>query len=235
MSKPPILITFFHHSCVAVEIESSYFLFDYFPREPFKTIPFPEGKKIYIFSSHGHHDHYNTSIFKENFAPSPVTYVLSDDIQGAPKDKTILWVNPHNTYHIDDLAIRTFGSTDLGVSFLVSVNSLHVFHSGDLNWWHWKHFSKKDQELEKITYQNEIRRLPNSLIDLAFVPVDPRLGEASHLAANYFIEQLNPRYLVPIHLQVDFKEMKSYAQAFDPEGSRVLIFEKAGEKKKLQF
>jgi len=84
-----------------------------------------------------------------------------------------------------------------------------------------------------VSYQDQIKKLPKNSIDLAFVPVDPRLGEASHLAATYFIEQIRPGYLVPIHLQVDFEEMKAFAQTVNPKDSKVLTFEKTGEKKEL--
>ncbi len=235
MNKPSLFVTFFHHSCVAVETGSTYLLFDYFPSEPYISIPFPKDKKIYIFASHGHGDHFHPSIFQGDFAPGPITYVLSDDIQGAPKGESIIWVKPHETYQLDDLTIQTFGSTDLGVSFLVNVKDSQVFHSGDLNWWHWKHFSNEENALERLNYQSEVNKLPTGSIDLAFVPVDPRLGEASHLAANYFIEQVRPKYLVPIHLQVGFEEMKAFSKTVDPEVCRILTFKRQGEKKELQL
>ncbi|MEW6622421.1 MAG: MBL fold metallo-hydrolase [Bacillota bacterium] len=232
-SNMPIHVTFFYHSCVAVETSSAHLLFDFYPRKPFIPIPFPDGKKIYIFSSHGHGDHFHPYIFEENFAHSPVHYVLSDDIKTRPQGKSILWVKPHQTYNLDDLTIKTFGSTDAGVSFLVKVNGFQLFHSGDLNWWHWKHFTKEEQEAERVNYQKEVKQLAKYSIDLAFVPVDPRLGDASHLAAHYFIEQVRPRYLVPIHLQVDFEQMKTFAQTVDPAHCHVLTFERVGDRKEL--
>ena len=233
MNRSSISITFFYHSCVAVENAGAYLLFDYFLRKPTVKIPFPNNKKIYILSSHGHHDHYSSDIFNDDFAPSSASYVLSNDIKDVPKNKPILWVEPYQTYTLDDLTIKTFGTTDVGVSFLVDIDGFQLFHSGDLNWWHWENFSKEKQELERIDFQNEIAKLPKDPLDLAFVPVDPRLGNASYLAAHYFIDKLRPKYFVPIHLHTNFQVMKDFSQTVDPAHSNVLTFEEIGEAKSL--
>ena len=53
-------ITYINHSCFSVELDNCILLFDYFDG----SIPkFDNNKKIYVFSSHSHHDHYNKSIF----------------------------------------------------------------------------------------------------------------------------------------------------------------------------
>jgi len=233
MNKPSISVTFFYHSCVAVESAEAFLLFDYFSKESTVKIPFPNNKKIYIFSSHGHSDHYSPYIFNDDFVPDPASYILSNDIEDAPKDKSILWVKPYQTYTLDNLTIKTFGTTDLGVSFLVNIDGFQLFHSGDLNWWHWEHFSKADQELEKVGFQNEIAKLPKDPLDLAFVPVDPRLGDASFLAAHYFINELRPRYLVPIHFHTNFQVMADFAQTVNTNHSHILTFEEIGEVKHL--
>ncbi len=234
MKTSPLSVTFFYHSCVAVETNSVYLLFDYFPEKPHSKIPFPDNKKIYLFASHGHGDHFHPDIFKEGFAPSPISYVLSDDIKTQAQGKAISWVKPDQSYQIDDLIVNTLGSTDAGVSFLITVNGFKIFHCGDLNWWHWERFTKEEQERERIDYQREISKLYNHSIDLAFVPVDPRLGNASHLAANYFIDKIRPRYLVPIHLRTDFEMMKSFTKSVDPTYSHVLTFDSVGETKVLR-
>jgi len=229
MNKSSVSVTFFYHSCVAVESAKAYLLFDCFLRKPPVKIPFPNNKKVYIFSSHGHNDHYSPCIFDDGFAPGLTSYILSNDIKDVPKNKPIIWVKPYQTYPLDNLSIKTFGTTDLGVSFLVNIDGFQLFHSGDLNWWHWENFSKEKQELEKTDFQNEIAKIPKGPLDLAFVPVDPRLGDASYLAAHYFIDKLMPKYFVPIHLQTDFQVMKDFSKTVNPAHSHVLTFEETGE------
>jgi L-ascorbate metabolism protein UlaG (beta-lactamase superfamily) len=52
-------ITYIGHSGFFVEMEDACFLFDYYKG----TIPETDGnKKMYVFVSHRHHDHYNEEI-----------------------------------------------------------------------------------------------------------------------------------------------------------------------------
>ena len=54
-------ITYIGHSGFFVEMEDACFLFDYYKG----TIPETDGnKKMYVFVSHRHHDHYNEEIFR---------------------------------------------------------------------------------------------------------------------------------------------------------------------------
>ena len=44
---------------------------------------------------------------------------------------------PMKNLSLKGVKIKAFGSTDIGISFLVSVDGVDIFHAGDLNWWHW--------------------------------------------------------------------------------------------------
>jgi L-ascorbate metabolism protein UlaG (beta-lactamase superfamily) len=59
--------------------------------------------------------------------------------------------------------------------------------------------TKSEQAQEANDYIIEINKLLGQAIDFAFVPVDPRLKEHAYLAANYFIETLHPKFLLPMH------------------------------------
>ena len=49
-------VTFIEHSGFSVEMSETVILFDYYKG----TIPeFPTNKRIFVFASHGHGDHYN--------------------------------------------------------------------------------------------------------------------------------------------------------------------------------
>ena len=53
-------ITYIHHSSFSVELDNTILLFDYFKG----NLPsFDKNKKLYVFSSHSHHDHFDESIF----------------------------------------------------------------------------------------------------------------------------------------------------------------------------
>ena len=100
---------------------------------------------------------------------------------------------------LDKINIKTFGSTDLGVSFLLNVDNINIFYAGDLNWWHWESNSEEDNLNEEKIFKEEIEKIKGANIDLAFFPVDPRLGSAFYYGGKYFIEELKPKYFVPMH------------------------------------
>ncbi len=53
-------VTYIYHSGFCVETENSYYIFDYFKG---KLPMLNRDKRVYVFASHFHHDHYNPEIF----------------------------------------------------------------------------------------------------------------------------------------------------------------------------
>ena len=71
-------ITYIHHSSFCVELENSILLFDYFKGDLPK---FDTNKKLYVFASHFHEDHFDKCIFDIQNVHPDVTYILSKDIK----------------------------------------------------------------------------------------------------------------------------------------------------------
>ena len=127
-------ITYINHSSFAVELDTCVLLFDYFKGD----IPkFSKNKKIYVFSSHGHHDHFSPKVLKLEKEYDNILYILSEDIQIKESDK-IIFIKEDEKLNINDLQIQTLKSTDIGVAFIVNVEGVSIYHAGDLNWWHWE-------------------------------------------------------------------------------------------------
>lgn len=78
-------ITYIYHSGFTVELEKSILIFDYYKGELEKFDP---NKQIYVFSSHGHPDHFNKDIFNLSKTYKNVTYILSHDILTTLEKKT---------------------------------------------------------------------------------------------------------------------------------------------------
>ena len=198
-------ITFISHSGFLVELEEAYLLFDYYQG----TIPeFDPKKKVYVFASHGHHDHFNYKIFNLLKRENEIYFVLSDDIE-VKGFKEVTLVGPNTETIVGDCQIATLKSTDLGVAFLVTCISprpdvngkeFKVYHGGDLNWWHWNGESEEYNKKMKEDYQKEIDKLKGEKIDLAFVPLDPRLEDAYILGLDYFMNQTNTKNIFPMHI-----------------------------------
>ena len=206
-----------------LEINQNLIIFDYyyeknaFDRKKFtdylKTKP---NTDIYYIVTHGHHDHFSEEIFSPSHQSSKGTtrYILSEDLKEYKGiNSNITFCKPYDKLTIGSLNIKTFGSTDQGVSYLVEVigSEKLIFHSGDLNWWHWKSFSPDEKLQEKKDYLQELEKIKaylfqnNLTIDIAFVPVDPRLEEFYNLAGNAFIDEIKPKKIFPLHFRNEYE------------------------------
>jgi L-ascorbate metabolism protein UlaG (beta-lactamase superfamily) len=201
-------VTYISHSGFLVELEEAYLLFDYYQG----TIPeLDPKKKVYVFASHGHHDHFNYNVFKLLKGENEVHYILSDDIQ-VEGFKEVTLIGPNMELAVGDCRITTLTSTDEGVAFLVEYKGCNIYHAGDLNWWHWNGESEKYNEEMKLNYQREINKLKGKKIDLAFVTLDPRLEDAYLFSLDYFAKQTNTKAIIPMHFWGDygvFNQLKS--------------------------
>lgn len=184
------------HSGFYVEMKETVFLFDYYKG----NLP-DSGKRLYVFVSHAHHDHFNKKIFELRKKYSDITYILSSDIKDKCEsaEQDCIYVKPNETLKINELQVRTLRSTDAGVAFLVYFANKIIYHAGDLNWWHWEGESREYNTEMRRFYQSEINKLQGMKIDAAFVPVDPRLGVQYCFGLDCFMKRTHTKYVFPMH------------------------------------
>ena len=208
-------ITYLVHSGFSVEIAKHFFLFDYCPslvRDPMITSEFLKTKEnIYVFVSHNHGDHFDPAIFKWAKTDPSITYVLSSDIAFDSGGLNCHIMSPYEHWIDGKVEVKTFGSTDAGLSFLVQSDGLSIFHAGDLNWWRWKGETQTEQDFAEKFFKEEIDKIVGQKIDIAFFPVDRRLEEYYSLGAEYFAAKLQPKLLIPMHFSSDFGATKAFA------------------------
>ena len=203
-------ITYIHHSSFSVELDNCILLFDYFKGELPK---FDKSKKLYVFSSHSHHDHFSKSIFKLEKKHPNVTYILSDDIK-VPKKYNIKFIGANERLLVDDLEIKTLESSDLGVAFIVKVENKTIYHAGDLNWWHWEgENSPKENEYAENKFKNAINMIKEKNIDVAFLPLDCRQGDEYYLGFDYFMKNTNTQIAFPMHFFGDHSLSKVFKKS----------------------
>jgi len=211
MNKFEAKILYIYHSGFAVETENYFLVFDYYKEQNLikeKSL-FPsilsndnirDNKKVFVFCSHSHGDHFNPVILDWQKYNSDIKYVLSDDIITPTKKPNYTFMQEDDEKEIDNLYIKAYGSTDIGISFLIKIDGLTIFHAGDLNWWHWKEDSLEEQKLAELNFKIQIKKLKQeNTIDIAFFPVDPRLEEFYSLGGEYFANQLHPNLIIPMH------------------------------------
>lgn len=195
-------VTYIQHSGFMVELEECVLVFDYYKG----LLPsVSKDKKLYVFSSHHHHDHFEHAIFEWEREYPKVSYILSDDIQAEAAGNRI-FVGPDAELELEQIKIKTLRSTDEGVAFFVSVRegtdgrTRHIYHAGDLNWWHWEEEGPDyNREMEK-SFKEALKPLENLHIDIAFVPADPRLEEAYFWGLDWFMRHTNTDLVYPMHL-----------------------------------
>lgn len=188
-------VTYLGHSGFFVEMEDACFLFDYYKGE------LPEadrGKKLFVFVSHGHYDHYRKEIFSLRDQYEQVRCLISSDIF-VREAEDILSVKPNEETEVLGCRIRTLRSTDEGVAFLLKYRGRTIYHAGDLNWWHWEEETEEYNTAMRRAYQSEINKLQGEKIDLAFVPVDPRLGEQYCWGLDCFMKRTDTKRVFPMH------------------------------------
>ena len=186
-------ITHLYHSGILIETENQQLFFD--AVSDIEDM-IDASKNVFFFVSHGHGDHYTPEIFSHQ--SSQTNYIISNDVNCKPV-QNLIFVEPNQKYHIGEMEITTYESTDIGVSFMVKTEGKVIFHSGDLNWWHWKYAPKEEQRGHEFNYKRIVDAIEDVYIDFAFIPVDPRLGEAYYYAAKYFLDTKKVGFLIPIH------------------------------------
>ena len=196
-------ISYLEHSGFVVDTGSNILVFDYY-KDPAGIIDklIPTQKKVWVFSSHSHADHFSQVIGK--WSSNVESYILSDDIRvsgglaGTAGEKAY-YMKPYETSDSIQVKVTTYGSTDEGVSFLVEVDGWKIFHAGDLNWWHWKEDTAENIQLAEEGFRREMSHLAGLKLDLVFFPVDSRLEEYRAIGVEEFCRQVDTDQLVVMH------------------------------------
>ena len=144
---------------------------------------------------------------------------------------------PGDTLELEPMiSVTAFDSTDLGVSFLLNIHGKKVFHAGDLNFWHWRDESSlKEIEEAEMEFIRAVKPISRESVDIAFFPVDPRQGTMFEAGANYFILQVKPRLLIPMHYFHKTEIILEYARTASSRTTEVLAMPGIGDSILVHF
>jgi len=217
-------ITHLFHSGYAVETAEHFLIFDYYQPFAGKGNGIAEGiitsdylkskKNVFVFVSHNHADHFDPTILEWGKSNPTITYILSSDILANTDHLNCHIISAYEEISVNKVIIKTFGSTDQGISFLLQIDGLSIFHAGDLNWWHWSGESLAEQAVAESAFKAEMVKMGEQpiKIDIAFFPVDRRMEEFYSLGAEYFAEKFKPKLLIPMHFGKDFAVTQDFAK-----------------------
>ena len=206
LEKGFMKITYIHHSSFLVETGTKYLLFDYYEG---KIPELEKDKPLFVFASHRHGDHFSPVIFELAKNHPEVTYILSSDIWRVriPEDlqEQTVSMKSHTELEIcEGLMVKTLKSTDEGVAFFVTCDGYRIYHAGDLNNWYWEGEPDTWNEKMERVYRAEIGRISDETADAAFIPLDPRQGEAFYLGIHQFMQYSDAKHIFPMHCWGDF-------------------------------
>ena len=235
-------VTHIFHSGFMLEMEESILLFDWYKGD----LPsIADGKRLYVFCSHEHGDHYSPAIWDLQKKVPEVTYILDEGISDAARhpEAEVIMVRPHEAYAVHALRIRTLTSTDMGVAFYIETEGKRIYHAGDLNVWYWNDEPMEDNIASEAKCRAEMQSLADilragtgedgdaekdgtghaeegtegncgggkaALLDVAFVPLDPRLEEHAPLCMAAFVEILDAKCIFPMHYWAREDETRAY-------------------------
>ncbi|MDO4293805.1 MAG: MBL fold metallo-hydrolase [Eubacteriales bacterium] len=193
-------ITYIGHSGFLAELDRILLLFDYYEGQ---LPPLPAGKRLYVFASHRHPDHFNPEVFQLTEQCPDRFFVLSADIWKSRVPRSCLentvFLKPDADWTQDGLRVRTLRSTDEGVAFLINTEGHTLYHAGDLNDWRWEGEPERDNLEMSKRFHRYIEPLRDMEIDAAFVPLDPRQEKDYALGLDYFLQLANPKRVYPMH------------------------------------
>ena len=236
-----LTVTYYHHSGFSVAMDDVLLVFDYWtgehgelPEDKRITLDFlKQFRQVYVFISHEHPDHLDPVVFTWR-NEAPVTYIVAADMPVGTRGKRMA---PGDSLTLSpEVSVKAFDSTDLGVSFLVDIQGVHVFHAGDLNFWHWREESTvKEIEEADDAFRQAVEPIAREKIDLAFFPVDARQGLMYDAGANYFIMCVKPRLLIPMHFWGRAEIAMEFARRSRCRQTEVMALTRYGEQISLDF
>lgn len=195
-------VTYIDHSSFLLETGRAVFLFDWFRGD---IPPIPAELPLYVLVSHAHGDHYSPELFDRLGGRPNTEFLLSPDVSAPRTGASITHIGPHETAAFPGVAVETLDSTDEGVAFVLDCEGKRILHMGDLNWWDWgAEDTPEEAEQMERAYRAEISRLRGVPLDLAFVPLDPRLGGAFAKGLDTLMRAADVRRVIPMHCWGDY-------------------------------
>ena len=221
-----VKVTHIYHSGFVIEMERTVLIFGWFSG---RLPDFDPAKKVVVFVTHGHPDHYSPRIWELRCSCRNITYVLECCTAPERKGDYIMHVQPGRHYDLDRVMIYTLRSNDEGVAYVVSTEGYNFFHAGDLGVWHWTDGSDYDNAYSRRTFRRQLEKISGWDFDAAMIPVDPRLGDYAFLAADDFMRFVGCRRLFPMHFWNRRQEALSCLQneKLDPYRDRICLSEEA--------
>ena len=226
-------VTFLDHSGFLVELPTVTLLFDWWKG----ALPPLPAKPLLVCASHRHPDHFDPKIFSLDDGRlllgrgirltdrSREKWGLSEETA----EKCQILSGGASASPLPGVTVETLPSTDEGVAFLAAADGRAVFHAGDLNWWHWEGEDPDWNGNMEATFRRYAEPLRGRRIDLAMLPLDPRLGEDGFRGPRHFLELAEIRHFLPMHQWRHFDFTEKFLAAYPQFAAQAIPVERRGQ------
>lgn len=232
-------LTYIYHSGFVIDGDNFAIIIDYYKDSDNKNGIVHQNilnsdKKLYVLCTHSHQDHFNPEILEWKKIKNNITYIFSKDIldNKMATEGNAIYLDKLDTYKDNILSIQAFGSTDLGISFLIKTDNKTIFHAGDLNNWHWNEESTQEEINEAENYYNDELTLLSEHVqhlDLAMFPIDIRLGKDYIKGAEQFINAIDTDIFAPMHFGNNYESIAAFADIATLRGCKSISWKHKGQ------
>jgi L-ascorbate metabolism protein UlaG (beta-lactamase superfamily) len=212
------------HSGFALRTASRFLIFDYWPgpgrvvTEGGLAAGFIDpaqlrGRNVMVFVSHEHHDHWYRDAIDWADDLKQIRFVVSEEVARADEryaGSRVTVVGPDESVEVAGVRVRTLRSTDSGVAFLVTIDGLTLYHSGDHAAWTWQY----DADVEREFVTELLKPLEGEEIDIAMHVCDSRFAGSGWGGIIAFAETYRPKLLVPMHLKGKYDALSRIEPVF---------------------
>lgn len=225
-------VTYIGHSGFMVETDDQILLFDCIAQGIGKTSagvrrgvlpPLSLSKRLTVFISHIHEDHYILDIWRLAGMHPDVVFLAGEGVPmkdaGEYLDPQLMQgvyeAEPDQTYILKGrMKVETLLSTDEGVAFYVTLeDGTTIFHAGDLLLWMWYDNSPEYNAWMEKTFYGELDRIRGRHTDIAFLPLDPRLEMNAELSIDAYLQALDIDFALPMHFWKNYDFVKAFAES----------------------
>ena len=130
-------VTFFYQSGFTAAVGKTLLIFSYWQEHVPQELRLNDKdlrgfNNIIVFVPRASIEHNDPAVWQISRG-FPITYVAAGEAGSSVKDQTgVRLVRQGESLRVSNVQITAYGSTDAGVSFMVKVSGIHIFHAGDL-------------------------------------------------------------------------------------------------------
>lgn len=231
-------VTYLHHSGFLVETDRHILLFDYIRDNELgdetlgNGVFHPEayaGKRLAVFISHHHADHFDPAVFEWAENRPDTLYFVGKDVRRVPENIHVFRMRGGDVKAEGGVEVTALRSTDDGVAFIVQTDGVLLYHAGDLNDWRWEGESEADNAHMTAAYLKEMEKLKGMRFDAAFVPVDPRQEADMKEGLRGFLASAEAAHIFPMHFWCDFSVCSAVVEDSTLQRNGMIIHQIAGK------